>query len=101
MSDKIIIASLAYLAVVSAAAVIMTVADKAKAVKHKFRISEKALFIAAALGGSVAELVTMKIIRHKTLHKRFMIGLPAMIIVQLIIVGFILYKSGLIPFINS
>ena len=101
MSDKFIIAAIIYLAAVSAAAVIMTVADKAKAVKHKFRISEKALFIVAALGGSVAELVTMKIIRHKTLHKRFMIGLPAIIIVQIIIIVFVLYKTGSIPFINS
>ena len=100
MSDKQIIAVTAYFVLVSIAAVILTVLDKARAVRHKFRISERTLFLAAALGGSVAEYITMKIIRHKTLHKRFMIGLPAIIIVQIIIIGFGLYKLGLIPQIN-
>ena len=100
MSNKQIIAAITYFVLISAVTVILTVLDKARAVKHKFRISERTLFLAAILGGSVAELVTMKIIRHKTLHKRFMIGLPAIIIVQIIIIAVVLYKPGLIPFVN-
>lgn len=73
---------LAYLAAVSLAAVIMTVRDKSAAKRHKRRVPEKTLFGAAALGGSAAMLVTMVAIRHKTKHKRFMIGLPIIILVQ-------------------
>lgn len=98
MSEKQIVDLITYFAVVSLAAVIMTVLDKAKAVKHKFRISERALFLVALLGGSAAEYLTMKVIRHKTLHKKFMLGLPAIIIAQIIIIAFALYKSGVISF---
>ena len=62
-----------------------------------WRISEKALFILALLGGSVAEYFTMRLIRHKTLHKRFMIGLPVIIIIQLILIFILIY---FIPYVN-
>ncbi|MCM1524352.1 MAG: DUF1294 domain-containing protein [Ruminococcus sp.] len=54
----------------------LTVYDKRRAVKGGSRIPEKRLFAAAILGGSPAMYAAMRLIRHKTLHKRFMIGLP-------------------------
>jgi len=75
----------AYLAAVSIIAVIITVHDKSAAKRHKRRIPEKALFGAAALGGSAAMLLTMVAIRHKTKHKRFMIGLPIIIFLQTVL----------------
>lgn len=71
-----------YLAIISAAAMIMTVSDKSRAKKHKRRIAEKTLFGTAVLGGSAAMYLTMLLVRHKTKHKRFMIGLPLIMIVQ-------------------
>ena len=68
-------------------------ADKLKAKKGSFRISEKALFLLALSGGIVAEYFTMRLIRHKTLHKRFMIGLPVIILLQLIAVIFIITQT--------
>ena len=73
-----------YFTVISFVTALVTAADKYKAKKGAFRISEKALFILAILGGSLSEYLTMRLIRHKTLHKRFMIGLPAIMILQLI-----------------
>ena len=73
---------IAYLLIISLAAVIMTVLDKSRAKKHKWRVPEKTLFLTAALGGSVAMYLTMLTIRHKTKHKRFMIGLPFIIFAQ-------------------
>ncbi len=73
----------AYLFIVSFAAFILTVTDKHNAKKGRRRVSEKALFAAAFLGGSLCEYLTMKAIRHKTLHKRFMLGLPAIMFFQL------------------
>lgn len=68
--------------------VIATVLDKSAAVKHKRRVSEKTLIMLAVFFSAAAEYLTMKIIRHKTLHKKFMIGLPA-IITGKIVVAFV------------
>jgi len=81
----------AYLFVVSLAAVVLTVADKLRAAKHKWRIAESTLLLVAFFGGAVAEYVTMRCIRHKTLHKKFMIGLPFMIVLHLFIIGAAVY----------
>ena len=84
---------LIYLAAVSLAAVIMTVSDKSRARKHKRRIAEKTLFGTAVLGGSAAMYLTMLAIRHKTKHKRFMIGLPLIMIVQTAIIALVMIRT--------
>ena len=73
-----------YFAVISIVTAIVTAIDKHKAKKGAFRISEATLFVLAILGGSLSEYLTMKAIRHKTFHKRFMIGLPMIMILQLV-----------------
>lgn len=78
---------LIYLAIISVAAMIMTVSDKSRAKKHKRRIAEKTLFGTAVLGGSAAMYLTMLLVRHKTKHKRFMIGLPLIMIVQTVLIA--------------
>ncbi|MBQ4207975.1 MAG: DUF1294 domain-containing protein, partial [Clostridia bacterium] len=42
-------------------------------------------------GGALAEYCTMRCIRHKTLHKRFMIGLPCMLLLHLLLIGAAVY----------
>lgn len=74
---------LIYFAAVSAITAIITAVDKYKAKKGAFRISEATLFILALTGGALSEYVTMRLIHHKTLHKRFMIGLPLIILFQI------------------
>ena len=76
---------MAYLLVMTAASFCMCGIDKLKAVRHQWRISEKALLITAALGGSVGLLAGMYIFRHKTLHKKFTIGVPAIILGQVVL----------------
>ena len=84
---------LIYFAVISVITIIVTAYDKKAAKKYpENRIPEKVLFILAFLGGSAAELLTMLKIRHKTKHKSFMIGLPAIILFQAVIIGFAVYK---------
>lgn len=46
------------------------------------RVPEKNLLIISALGGSIAMLITMRVIRHKTQHAKFMVGIPAIIVAQ-------------------
>lgn len=71
-----------YLLTVSFFAFVLTVLDKRNAKKGRRRISERTLFAAAILGGSLCEYLTMRAFRHKTLHKRFMLGLPAIMLLQ-------------------
>lgn len=78
-----------YLIIINILAVVFTVSDKLRAIKHKRRISEFTLITIAALGGSVAMLITMLIIRHKTRHLKFMLGIPIIILIQLVIVFFV------------
>lgn len=74
-----------YLLLVNLFAAVVTLVDKRKSIKGKWRVSEKNLFIIALLGGSVGMYITMRIIRHKTRHNRFMIGLPAIFILQMVL----------------
>ena len=75
--------------VLSVISVFMTVYDKLASKNRKnARVPEKVLFLLSMLGGSVAMYLTMLVIRHKTKHKRFMIGLPVIIIAQY---GILLY----------
>lgn len=75
-----------YLIIINILALVFTVSDKLRAIKHKRRISEFTLMTIAALGGSVTMLITMLIIRHKTRHLKFMFGIPVIILIQLSIV---------------
>ena len=82
---------LIYLAVISLIAVILTVSDKLRAIRHRYRISEFTLMHFSALGGSIAMLLTMLLIHHKTRHIKFMVGIPVIIILQLVI-AFVIWK---------
>ena len=73
----------AWFALISLVAVIATVADKIKATRGKWRVPEATLMGISVLGGSVAMLVTMIMIRHKTKHMKFMVGIPIVIASQI------------------
>ena len=74
-----------YFVLVNLIAFIMYGVDKKKAIKHKWRIPEHDLILVAVLGGSIGALLGMKAFRHKTKHPKFFIGVPAILIVQLIL----------------
>jgi uncharacterized membrane protein YsdA (DUF1294 family) len=59
--------------------------DKEKAKRHAWRIPEKTLFLVSLLGGSVGTWLGMYLFRHKTKHWYFVIGMPAILIVQAVI----------------
>lgn len=80
IKDLPYILTVAYLIIISIIGFILPPVDKSKARKNKWRIRERTLFIVSALGGSVAMYISMRIFHHKTKHKRFMIGIPVIII---------------------
>lgn len=81
---------LIYLIIINIIAFLAMWIDKEKAKKGKWRISETALFILAILGGSVGGMIGMHTFRHKTNKKRFTLGFPIILILEVAI--FIYYK---------
>lgn len=59
--------------------------DKRKAIRHKWRIPEKTLFLVSILGGSIGTWAGMYLFHHKTKHWYFVIGMPLILIVQLVL----------------
>ena len=80
-----------YLLIINIIAIIITIYDKLCAIGRRWRVKENTLLLISALGGSVAMYITMQIIRHKTRHLKFMLGIPIIIIVQLLI-AFIVWR---------
>ncbi len=65
--------------------------DKYKARQGKWRTPERTLFILAFLGGSIGSIAGMHVFRHKTRHKTFTLGMPAILVIQLAVCIFTLY----------
>lgn len=80
-----------YLLIVNIIGFTVAAVDKLLAKKQKRRIKEKTLFLISFLGGALLEYASMRLFHHKTRHKRFMIGLPLIIVLQLAIILFGLY----------
>ena len=83
---------LIYLVIINVVTFFMYGIDKLKAKKSKWRIRETVLLGLAVLGGSIGAWLGMKIWHHKTLHKKFRFGVPAIIIIQLAIIIYYLYE---------
>ena len=75
-----------YLCFISFVSIVVCCYDKIAA-KHnpKHRTRESTLLWLSVLGGSLAMYCTMQLIRHKTKHVKFMLGIPLIIIVQIAI----------------
>lgn len=72
------------LAIINLITFIVYGVDKYKAKKAKWRISEATLLLMAAIGGSIGAWLGMKVWHHKTLHKKFKYGIPAILLLQII-----------------
>ena len=66
--------------VMSLISIYITIYDKAMAKKGRRRIPEATLLLFSALGGSLAMYITMQLIRHKTKHIKFMLGIPIIMV---------------------
>ena len=67
--------------------------DKKLAIKHKFRVSEKSIFVLALLGGALGVYIGMYTFRHKTQKPRFYVGIPIIIVLQILIIVAILIET--------
>ena len=89
---------LGYIAVVSLISIVVCIYDKKISKKNnvKLRIPEKSLFIWSAVGGSLAMYITMHLIRHKTKHISFMVGIPVIFVLQVALIAVLAY-FGILP----
>lgn len=85
-----------YITCINVLAFILMYSDKRKAIKGKWRISEKRLFLVSACGGSIGSIVGMYLFNHKTKHTKFTIGLPVLLILQIIIIYLLIFKFNFI-----
>ena len=78
-----------YLLAINAVAFIIYGIDKYKAKKAKWRISEATLLLLAVLGGSIGAWMGMKVWHHKTMHKKFKYGIPAILLIQIALMAYL------------
>lgn len=92
MKDVLIQILVIYFVVMNLAGFFSMLIDKRRAIKSKWRIPEKSLFLFAILGGSIGSIAGMQVFRHKTQHWYFKFGMPAILIIQLIIAALLIGK---------
>ena len=78
-----------YLLAINVVAFIMYGIDKYKAKKAKWRIPEATLLLLAVLGGSIGAWMGMKVWHHKTMHKKFKYGIPAILLIQIALMTYL------------
>lgn len=83
---------LIYLLVVNAVGFAVMLYDKYLAKNNLWRIPEKTLFSIALIGGSAGCLLGMYTARHKTRHLKFTLGIPMVLIIQVILAVDILLR---------
>ena len=75
-----------YLLIVNALGFYMMWSDKRKAIKDAWRTPERNFFIVALIGGSVGCWAGMQTFRHKTKHIKFTVGIPMILLLQIMAV---------------
>ena len=78
-----------YLLAINAVTFIVYGIDKYKAKEAKWRISEATLLLLAVLGGSIGAWMGMKVWHHKTMHKKFKYGIPAILLIQIALMAYL------------
>jgi len=85
-----------YIILASVLGYILCALDKSYAKKPRHRrIRERTLFLTAAVGGSIGVWIGMYSLRHKTKHMSFVIGIPAILLAQVVLVLFLMYFNVL------
>ena len=73
---------LIYLLILNAAGFLLMLIDKKKAQLGRWRIRESTLLTVAVLGGSLGTMMGMRLFRHKTKHLKFSLGVPMILVIQ-------------------
>ncbi len=98
MNQKFIFYFVIYYLVINLISYFIMWYDKKKAKNNDWRISEKALFLFAIFLGGFGIYVGMYKFRHKTKHLKFTIGIPVVIILNIITIYYLFTKIYFIIF---
>ncbi len=74
-----------YMVMINIVGLFLMFLDKEKAKRQKWRIKERDLFIVAMFGGSLGIWLGMYVFHHKTKHMSFVLGIPILLIIQIVI----------------
>ena len=77
---------LSYLLIINLITFLLYAIDKRRSIRKAWRIPESVLMGFAAVGGSVGALLAMLLFRHKTKHAKFTVGVPLILVAQIIVV---------------
>ena len=81
-----------YLAIINAISFLLMLVDKYKAKENLWRIPERTLMGFAAIGGSLGALAGMYLVRHKTKHLKFTVGIPVILFLHVLIAVWLIVK---------
>ena len=84
--------ALIYLAVINVVTFFLYGIDKLKAKHSHWRVSEATLIWFAVFGGSIGAWLGMKAWHHKTQHAKFKYGIPLILLVQIVLIGWLWYR---------
>ena len=91
-------ALLVYLVLINLVTFFVYGADKRRARQGKWRVPEKTLFLLPLLGGSVGALLGMRVFHHKTRKAKFRLGVPAALLLWVLLLGVLAVRMGMLPF---
>ena len=86
-----------YLIIINFISFILVAIDKRKAIKNKYRISEKTFFIFSFIGGSLGTLLGMFQFHHKTKKLKFLIGIPILLLFNILVL-YLIKEWSITPF---
>lgn len=92
MNNIVILLTMIYIFILSIAGYAMMGIDKSRAVRGKWRITERTLFLIALLGGGIGSYLGMKCFHHKNRHLSFRILLPLAAMADLVLIGLLVKK---------
>ena len=75
-----------YLILINAVSFVLILVDKYSAQNKLSRIPEAVLLTVVAIGGSFGCFIAMRLVRHKTRHEKFFIGVPVMMVLHILII---------------
>ena len=78
---------LIYLILINITGFVIMGVDKKRAIRGPWRISEASLFFTALIGGALGTTLGMEYFRHKTKHRYFKLGMPAILLCQVVVLG--------------
>ena len=84
-ADRLIMTGCMYLLAMNLLGFVLMGADKRKARLSRWRIPEKTFFIVSLLSGSLGTWAGMYLFRHKTKHLKFVIGIPVILVIQILL----------------